>query len=73
MFESFKIAVALVVFVCAAQLVPAQQLGDSFRRVKPSRRSDPYERLARIANSESHAFIRCKVLRSGRVAELLVR
>lgn len=32
----FKIAVALVVFVCAAQLDRAQQLRDSFRRVKSS-------------------------------------
>ena len=32
----FKITVALVVFVCAAQLDRAQQLRDSFRRVKSS-------------------------------------
>src|SRR5687768_6258586 len=36
MFELFKIGVALVVFGCAAQLVHAQQLRDSFRRVKSS-------------------------------------
>ena len=36
MCNSFKLGVALVVVVCAVDLVPAQQLRDSFRRVKSS-------------------------------------
>jgi S1-C subfamily serine protease len=34
--KSFQTAVALFVFICASQFVCAQQLRDSFRRVKPS-------------------------------------
>jgi S1-C subfamily serine protease len=36
MCSSFRIVVALVVFVCASDVVRAQQLRDSFRRVKAS-------------------------------------
>jgi len=34
--KSFKIGVALIAFLCAPHLIRAQQMRDSFRRVKPS-------------------------------------
>src|ERR1051325_7003327 len=36
MYKSFKIGVVLVVFLCASHLVGAQQMRESFRRVKAS-------------------------------------